>query len=615
MSFAKSLWVHSPYNSKWNATAHPVFVDDFLWYALAFLRVGDWTGDTTWRQRAADLYEWGWTYGWDHRRASTATARSTAEKESKEKGTQRATDDECGGVWWKTDADKHFKDSITIVELLHVGARLGNASAERVWDWLFSFDDGNGLIAPNGILSTGAQPEWCCSPSSAAQGASPYTGQLGARCTNSNVPGMSYGHGLLLSSAALLHNSTGDPKYLHAAARLLEAALANLTDAGGSGAVSDVQRGSRSAATACNGYGDDPGSDFFSFKGIFVTHVAYTARYLHSSGNLPPESRAKIEKMLNVSGASVWTNARFSPPWSDLCSAPQGADAARAGPFEEAFGPLAIDPPKFAWWWSSATGPLETPPDPRVWYRRGGLNCTYSSVVWSGRLADEEQCMGRCAAEGACAKYTFAPEKPPSGQSSRPNADWGRCLLFPQPVGEARTSEEGCTRITGTSQILFGAKRPPPPTDTSTGVATCAAAGRCSDSDPAALESGELGREAASACMCDDVCARHLDCCLDYVTACIAPAQQTPTCDGRCTRTEDTTAAAAVPLPGGGYCFCDPGCHNEFTDNNSYGSCCADRAWKCAGGEQDVPCLDARSHTQAISLFVAEHVVGGLNLK
>ena len=72
VALAQSTWTHAPYNAAWNATAHPVFVDDFLWYALAFLRVGDWTGDPAWRQRAADLYEWGWTFGWDHRRVATA---------------------------------------------------------------------------------------------------------------------------------------------------------------------------------------------------------------------------------------------------------------------------------------------------------------------------------------------------------------------------------------------------------------------------------------------------------------------------------------------------------------------------------------------------------------
>ena len=32
---AQSSWDHAPYNAHWNATAHPVFVDDFVWCDLA----------------------------------------------------------------------------------------------------------------------------------------------------------------------------------------------------------------------------------------------------------------------------------------------------------------------------------------------------------------------------------------------------------------------------------------------------------------------------------------------------------------------------------------------------------------------------------------------------
>lgn len=36
------IYAHSPYNGDWNATATCTYVDDFLWYGIAYLRVYDW---------------------------------------------------------------------------------------------------------------------------------------------------------------------------------------------------------------------------------------------------------------------------------------------------------------------------------------------------------------------------------------------------------------------------------------------------------------------------------------------------------------------------------------------------------------------------------------------
>ena len=38
----KTIYTHSPYNDKWNATAICTFIDDFLWYGIAYLRVYEW---------------------------------------------------------------------------------------------------------------------------------------------------------------------------------------------------------------------------------------------------------------------------------------------------------------------------------------------------------------------------------------------------------------------------------------------------------------------------------------------------------------------------------------------------------------------------------------------
>ena len=36
------IYKHSPYNAKWDAVATCTYVDDFLWYGIAYLKVYDW---------------------------------------------------------------------------------------------------------------------------------------------------------------------------------------------------------------------------------------------------------------------------------------------------------------------------------------------------------------------------------------------------------------------------------------------------------------------------------------------------------------------------------------------------------------------------------------------
>ena len=36
------IFKHSPYNSKWDPVVTCTYIDDFLWYAIAYLRVYDW---------------------------------------------------------------------------------------------------------------------------------------------------------------------------------------------------------------------------------------------------------------------------------------------------------------------------------------------------------------------------------------------------------------------------------------------------------------------------------------------------------------------------------------------------------------------------------------------
>lgn len=41
-SLPEAVFDHSPYNGDWNATAVCTYVDDFLWYGIAYLQVHEW---------------------------------------------------------------------------------------------------------------------------------------------------------------------------------------------------------------------------------------------------------------------------------------------------------------------------------------------------------------------------------------------------------------------------------------------------------------------------------------------------------------------------------------------------------------------------------------------
>ena len=656
---AESMWIHSPYNGYWDAIRTPVFIDDFAWYAQAYLRVFEWTGNDVWRKRSLGIHDWAWKYGWDNR--------------TTEDGTQ-----ECGGFYWNLEYDKLYKDSISIVEMLYVAVKHATLkatpdadrprlvkSAQAIWDWLFEFDNGDGLIAPNGLMSTAAVPEYCCRATKAAA-VNNFT-RPGPVCSNSRVPGMSYNHGILLSSAPLMYQMTGDEKYLSLGTSLLDAAIQNLTDPDGS--ISDTQRGSRySSSYACSSY-VDIGSDFFSFKGIYVAHLSYYAEILSNLGKLDNGTHTKILTLLQKSSDSVWTKAMILPPFKNLTNLCEAQYTSVKTSNSTA--------PKFYWWWSEPNATLETPPDNRVWFDVGGtsgLRCTYHNanqtnqthpyevVLWNGTVANEDACKQRCGHNENCTKYTFysdagsalqddeckcytcagkacyyptcdvcttkdatCPTKTSQGcyttssaececSGSRPGPSYN-CWNYGLFSHENRTHGPGCTAIT--YYYKTGAKRPPPPTPLKPGT-TCR--NRCNESSPA--DRSALTNQTLT-CFCDTACARHVDCCLDYVEQCVPEEGQRPTCKGKCNNIfasgeEEVEASLgkkpvrpppAVPIRGGGYCYCHSSCFNYFTDNNSLGSCCADQANLCEQAPRDPVCLDARTSTQALHLFVAHHVL------
>eukprot|EP00117_Sycon_ciliatum_P004163 scpid28281/ scgid8652/ len=700
---ADSMWEHSPYNSQWDGGEFPVYVDDFTWYALAYLRVYDWTGNQDWRQRSIGLHHWAWKYGWDHRARATNTSR------------------ECGGFWWNLNWNMKFKDTITIVEMLHVDAKLAATSetaeerssflgsAMAIWDWMFEFDNGNGLVAPNGVISTSVVPEVCCSAASAALANETNATAPGVQCSNSRVPGMSYNHGLMMSSAALLYNTTGDKMFLDKSLDYLDAAFENLTDS--DGALIDAQRGARMANAYCQGY-SDPGADFFSFKGIFAMHLGYYAQMLKDMNALSADAHSKILSILAKSSDNAWRNSAVHPPFTgvaDLCNIATEDD--QQGPHwnpddyhwkpdipeivEKKHHPKNFTYPKFHWWWTTSNGSLETPADPRMWFTRTNIQCTYplhnnsnasDPILWVGNVSAEAQCKALCARNSSCTKYTYgqnevvaavrrdnatspcpcfscqnvrcySPECVWCGAKTNPKscpkptsqgcyttaakgcscavapptptpADPGNCWLFRLAVHGNRSSMAACTTLSIDTGLAVSVKRPPPPTPPDFS-ASCR--GRCGDTSDVMQRMKAAGVDTSNiTCLCDAACSRHLDCCIDYVQECLPPDKQVPTCRGHCSSevdamsTEENVISAngsvvirdniGIPIPGGGYCYCYGSCYNLYTDNNSYGSCCGDYAFECLKTARDAVCMDSRTQTSALQVFVAHHTALALNV-
>ena len=416
-------------------------------------------------------------------------------------------------------------------------------SAQKIWDWFFSFDHGNGLMSDKYLVSTGAVPEQCCNFTT--------TDPL-RKCVNSNVSGTSYNQGLLLSAAGFLYNRTGNKTYLDVGTRALEAILTNYTTK--EGILIDEARGYQTYQYQCFGWAD-PGGDWYSFQGIFMNHLSYFTTLLADSGDLSSATIARIMKFVEQTSDTAWSKSAVQPPFKDACN---------IGPSNP-----NITYPKFHWWWGEETAQQIIPPDPRLFFHKTQLRCYTingnDTQLWEGLLGSEDKCMEKCAENTNCSKYLYQTD-----QAAVPGTD---CWIW-----SYNRSNHLCHQ--GDYDFNVGIKRP-------IGTATCA--GRCQSQEPIKLEHG--------VCYCDPNCVKHLDCCLDYANYC-TPEEPLPSCKGMCNK--------FIPraVPWGGYCWCFSGCNPWYTDNNSDGSCCPDYNQECMQLEMPT-CMDARSQGSALNLFLA----------
>jgi predicted alpha-1,6-mannanase (GH76 family) len=197
------------------------FFDDNGWWALAWLRAYDLTGDERYLAAARRIFA-DMISGWD--------------------------DVFGGGLWW--NRDRTYKNAITNELFLTVAARLHRQSpgrdrtyldwALREWEWF----DAAGLVGAEGLVNDG----------------------LTADGVNNGKPTYTYNQGVILGGLGDLYAITGDGAYLRRGESVADATLLKLTspaDAGTAGVLTEPRE------SEIIGRADDASQ----FKGIFVRYL------------------------------------------------------------------------------------------------------------------------------------------------------------------------------------------------------------------------------------------------------------------------------------------------------------------------------------------------------
>jgi predicted alpha-1,6-mannanase (GH76 family) len=190
-------------------------VDDEGWWAMAWIRAYDVTGNSTYLQTASTIFE----------------------------DIRHGTGSKCGGIWWSKDKD--YVASISNELYLVVAASLANRAppsladyitlAKVEADWIINT---SGLLNSNNTLHDGLDIE-TCQP-------------IGTVFT--------YNQGVILGGLVEVSKATGDTTYLDTANKIAHGALDHLTDSKG--------------ILTESGYPGDMDNTAEQFKGVFVRNLA-----------------------------------------------------------------------------------------------------------------------------------------------------------------------------------------------------------------------------------------------------------------------------------------------------------------------------------------------------
>jgi predicted alpha-1,6-mannanase (GH76 family) len=246
------------------------FFDDNGWWALAWIRAYDLTGEVRYLAAARRIFDRMIT-GWDDTRCG-------------------------GGLWW--NEDRKYKNAITNELFLAIAVRLHLRSpgdttcrnwAMREWDWFAA----SGMIGPAGLVNDGLTPD----------------------CTNNGKPTYTYNQCVILGGLAGLHEITGDDAFLRQGDAIASAALRDLTTPPSATPGGILVEPGEAQMAGQRGDGSQ-------FKGIFV-------RNLHDFYQKSP--RAEYRDFILANARSVWDHSRNDRNQFGVCwSGPfDSADASR----------------------------------------------------------------------------------------------------------------------------------------------------------------------------------------------------------------------------------------------------------------------------------------------
>jgi Glycosyl hydrolase family 76/Carbohydrate binding module (family 35) len=194
---------------------NPWFRDDDGWWAIAWIKAYDLTGEKRYLDQAKLIF-WDMTTGWD-----------------------KVCD---GGVYWHK-RELNYKNAITNGLLLSVAAKLNLREpedqrylqwSEKIWKWYQQ----TGMINAENLVNDG----------------------LDSECKNNNKTTWTYNQGVLIGGLVDLYRGTNDPKLLEQAEAIADSAIVKLARNG-------ILR------EPCED-NNDCGNDGSQFKGIFIRNLA-----------------------------------------------------------------------------------------------------------------------------------------------------------------------------------------------------------------------------------------------------------------------------------------------------------------------------------------------------
>ncbi len=237
------------YGRGWRSgDANKLYYDDMGWYANAWLRAYDVTGDAKFLGEAQAIFN-DMTKAWDNT---------------------------CGGgLWW--NSDRRYKNAITNELFLLLASRLArrapNGSGPGSYqDWAFkewSWFARSGMINAQRLVNDG----------------------LDGNCRNNGLPTWSYNQGVILGGLVEMWRLTGQRGYLADAEQIAEATMRTMVYP--NGVLRDV----------CEPWSGGCTGDALIFKGMFAQGLARL--YNADRGNKP-----RYGEFLNTNADSIWNRSR-----------------------------------------------------------------------------------------------------------------------------------------------------------------------------------------------------------------------------------------------------------------------------------------------------------------